>query len=245
MKFKNTSPIKRLFRPNHREHRHPILILGTSGVGKTTFIYSLVHQRYLLETHETIATEVWDSEIDKIGPLMIHDVPGAQQQAYRHQKKSLIASQITDGTPLGLINVVSYGYKEFSFDPWRTDPGLRLETFLAEERQNEIFELQEWLPLVEEAIINRQAWFLTLINKADLWWEDRREVMKHYEEGSYYEALGQVKGYASFVEYASIIKRFYGGGTIAGTFDDIVRSRLYNNVVNRINEAIMSVNRDG
>jgi ABC-type cobalamin/Fe3+-siderophores transport system ATPase subunit len=170
------------------KHKHKVLVLGSTGVGKTNFIKSLsealpmaielIDRTEFAQHHKLV--------LDK-EPFIFIDTPGQ----INHQAKRLdVIKQAMAGSISGIINVVSYGYHEYRIgtkDALETDDSIR-EAFLARHRQIELDALNEWTTLLGDR--KTADWLLTVVSKADLWWSSRDDVLKHYESEDYFQALG-------------------------------------------------------
>lgn len=155
--------------------KHKFLVIGLHGVGKTHFLYSL--KKFGMPTtiyeinHEITSTGFPIKRKFRIDtePFVFLDMPG---QLGHERKKSGIHEAIRKDYT-GVINIVSYGYHEYSRGELNVleTHGMIKEHFLKAHRKLEITALREiavWLykmPLI------------TVITKADLWWEDRKSVV--------------------------------------------------------------------
>ena len=81
-----------------------------------------------------------------------------------------------------LINIVSYGYHEYRHHNISTvvnSEGTVSEIYLSEHRKKEIESLDDWLAPI--SVLKNKPTLITLITKADLWWESsHEEIFKHY-----------------------------------------------------------------
>jgi hypothetical protein len=131
----------------------------------------------------------------------------------------------------GILNVVCYGYHEY--DVPRDKVFLSGSTvnpeYLFLHRGEEIRQLDEWTGLLGDRLTSH--WLITVVTKADLWWERREEVIEYYSRGAYFDALGDAKVLRPRVlPYSSVFHKFYGEAPMAGTFDqeshNLARERL-------------------
>lgn len=158
-------------------------------------------------------------------PFIFTDTPG--QIIHAAQRKAAIRKEFKEkGGIAGVINVVAYGYHESRAlkQPLIESAGKVNDRFLAEQREVETDLLSEWTALLggREGV----GWLITLVTKADLWWDRREEVMAHYQTGQYYQALGDAQFLNPVVlEYSSIFQKFYGQGSMSGEFQDSDRIR--------------------
>jgi hypothetical protein len=93
-------------------------------------------------------------------------------------------------------------------------------------------DLASWQPRYDRGLIN-------VITKADLWWDRKNEVFRHYKAGAYFDALGDAKTLEPiFLEYRSVFHKFYGEGSISGRFDESDRIRARGNLLGTLLAAI-------
>jgi energy-coupling factor transporter ATP-binding protein EcfA2 len=205
--------------------KHRILVLGSSGTGKTNFIKSLT-QLIPEAVHALNRSEFIKAHHLKIDghPFVFVDTPG--QHDHASKRITAIQDAMKDSVA-GIINVVSYGYHEGPAslaDVFEADGSLR-GSFLANRRQIEIEAMAEWKTHLASREIAR--WLMTVITKADLWWDSREAVYYHYQFGDYGRALGAAQVLQPVVlGYSSVVHRFYDRGHIATSFDDAQRLRL-------------------
>lgn len=223
--------IKKLF-----AKKRTVLLLGTSGVGKTSLVASLnglvpeaIH--YLARTQIAIKHRM---KFDG-AKFEFVDTPGQEHHDSRRIKE---IRQSMKQDHLGVINVTSFGYHEHSTglpDAFRPD-GIISQDYLARHREVEIEGLKEWVGLLGDT--NTTRWFATVVTKADLWWDERDAAIDYYRNGKYSEHLGGMKQlHPVVIEFCSVIHRFYGEGPVCGTFDDEVRNILRLNFLKTLVEA--------
>ena len=217
--------------------KHKVLVLGSSGVGKTNLLKSLTTL-----TPEAIhfmnRTEFAQKHHIKIAkePFIFQDTPGEFGKAPRRMKavREALSSPIA-----GVINVVSYGYHEH-----RTADSAMFgsnnypkEDFLSAYREQEIAALAEWVELLGDE--QHIGWAITVVTKADLWWHRKEEVLEHYSKGAYANSLGSLTRMApSVVEYSSVFHKFYDKMPLSGAFDDQDRQRVRSNLLRTLLESV-------
>ena len=205
--------------------KHRVLVLGSTGVGKTNLLDSL--QKAMPTAIDTLARTKHPQErrtrILK-QPFIFVDTPGAIAQQSLRMKA--IRQEMGHGIS-GVINVVSYGYHEYAvgtkgvFD--KNEAVSR--SFLERHRHLEIDLLREWTPLLGGG--ETAKWMMTIVTKADLWWDGHDEVMAHYEKGAYREALGDASQLHPVVlPYCSVFHKFFNRGPLSGRLDDADRDQL-------------------
>ena len=77
---------------------------------------------------------------------------------------------------------------------------------------------------------------LTVITKADIWWNIKEEVFDHYEKGAYFAKLGAAKLLTPIITpHSSVFHKFYGIGSLSGSFDEqdriLARANLLKSIV--------------
>lgn len=212
------------------KRKQRVLVLGTTGVGKTSLLNSLVNE-LATAIDRFDRTEFIHEKRVRLGehPFRFVDTPGPDTHSSRRHEAYLAAMK--DGVD-GVINVVSYGYHEFKRDivePGSLDVLLGKTDdvnpdFLAAQRAEEEERIAEWL----QFILPRARWLITAINKADLWWSHRSDVTRYYGSGTYFDALEHFGKSISPVvlPYCVRFQKFYGQSPLDGTFDEDDRRRL-------------------
>lgn len=216
--------------------KHKVLVLGSTGVGKTNLIESItdITPEAIHHMNRTEFTKKHHIKISK-NPFVFIDTPG--QAAHKHQRREGIL-EVLKSPVAGIINVVSYGYHEYrigSSDVFDEDGNIYGD-FLQRHRQMEIDALNEWIPVLGSPEIVK--WVVTVVSKADLWWDEKNKVIKYYESGEYFNNLGDAKSIHHVAEYCSVVHRFFGKGKISAIFDDAERIRTRVNLLRMLTEAI-------
>lgn len=204
-----------------------VLVLGCSGVGKTSIINSLNEDfpktiDFLIRT-QTAQKYRLNLKGDKFEFV---DTPGQELHDSRRIKAIREALR---SDHLGVVNVVSYGYHEHASgaDDAFSDEGTVSEQYLKSHRALEESYLNEWIELLGNQVTT--SWILTVINKADIWWDSRQEAWDYYgaDDSGYLQKLKVASGVDQVVlEYSSVIHRFYTRSLIAPTFDQDLQQRL-------------------
>ena len=216
--------------------KRKIIVLGSTGAGKTQFIESMqtLIPQLILNTDRTAFNT---STMLSLGNTLfkLTDTPG--QIGHEGRRMEAIADALKDAE--GVINVVSFGYHEFdvSANEAITKEGAARQSFLKANRENEMAALDEWTGKLSLGLKN--PWLITLATKADLWWDQREAVKAHYETGPYHQWLGDAQDMKPTVcLYSSIRHRFFDRTPLCGHFDDTDRLRLRENFFRVLFEAI-------
>lgn len=171
-----------------------VLVLGPGGVGKTTL------GRFVEDPDRKIVPQPYNESfgIEKV------DVPGAsaaQVMTAPGQERRLEASwdeimaAVEKHKRIGLINVVANGFHSTSLNiqDLRKDIETSTQTktrYFHECREKELNQLREIELKFKK--INKPLWMVTLVTKQDLWWADKSNVRKHYENAEYSEILKRI-----------------------------------------------------
>ena len=114
----------------------------------------------------------------------------------------------------GIFNIVNYGYNEVDnisseVSVFRAGTYEVKQEFLKDNRKLEINQLSEWMSFVTSD--TKIKWVVTIINKADIWYENREMVMKYYEEGDYFNKIMSLRSCCHLYtfEFCSIINPFF------------------------------------
>lgn len=212
---------------NLLKKRHHVLVLGSTGVGKTNLLQSLYQDIpkaiYRMNRTEAIKTEKIQIHDN---PFVFLDTPG--QSGHRSIRSDAIFQALSKRR-LGVLNVVAYGFHEYRTGTTDalTRQGEAKKNWLAAHRKIECDALHEWTDRLGSN--PHTKWILTVATKADLWWSDEDDVRKYYESGPYHRALGPAFKVSHTVrEHCTTIKRFYDQGFVCPTFDEPTRTRLRN-----------------
>jgi hypothetical protein len=207
----------------------PILVLGSTGSGKTAFLRSLATSASVIASiPRWQRTEQVERARIKIGdrPFLLTDTPGPR--AHKHLRDKAIREALAD-PPVRIMNVVSYGYLEPKV-PLPSDAvdedGIPRSEFLAQGRLDELANLGEWLPILGDRDCTQ--WILTIATKADLWWDDEQAVAHYYDTGPYTELIKATDQKLHHVvqRYCSVVHRFFDVSRLPGSFDDSIRLLL-------------------
>ncbi len=207
---------------NFFKHKETIIVLGSTGSGKTNLLDSLGVAAALVEAIPAInRSQAPDRRrvIVNERPFNIIDTPG--QKGHEPHRQALYREAMAR-PPVRVINVVSFGYHEYATGSSEAVDGVGTprDDWLERHRANELTAMREWLPLLGNRTTT--SWILTAITKADLWWNEHDSVVSYYESGPYAEEIQRHDSGLkhSVLPYSSVFHRFYGASPLAGTFDD-------------------------
>lgn len=215
---------------NAFKRRHRILVLGSTGVGKTSFIKSL--EALIPPTiHAMTRTEFVQHNSLKINdkPFDFVDTPG--QIGHKELRMDAIRNVIKKPID-GVINIVCYGYHEHKTGKCEAFNGNYVkESYLKQHLELEVNHVGEWIGLIgDKHMVGR---LITIISKADLWWDQKEDVTKYYLSGDYAKIVGHAKSVDhALKEYCSVFHRFYDKGSISSTIEDRDRIRMRTDILN-------------
>lgn len=190
-----------------RKKRKAVLF-GCAGVGKSQFVASL--QRSFERVKPTYYSKTSRLLLDEF-PIILVDTPG--HSSLTEIRKEEMEKVILEQKEV-IINVVSYGYHERKEIENINDifNGEQFSSkFLQENRQEELRHLVQMKTKLQ---LSEVKWFITIIAKADIWWEEKVTVDAYYQTGRYAQEMEKIAEKCNFkhiiIPYCSIITPFYG-----------------------------------
>lgn len=186
-----------------------VLIVGESGSGKSQFLLTIQGKKEFSNDRTTLS-QCCVLKLPNGRRVEFWDTPGHQTlKPERGRKLNEISRKRFDG----IVNLVCYGYQSADdINPTSIYQGGEIkESFLKDNREKELKQMKEWLERIDGE--SGVKWVLTIINKADVWWEQNENVIKHYVEGSeYYEELKTLSKMMtiSAIPYCSVISPLFG-----------------------------------
>ena len=205
------------FRPKNR-----VLVLGSTGVGKSQFLRSI--PEYAAPPISAAArTEFRIVNKFEINSKLFEFVDTPGQLEHKPIREDIIKEEIRRKHFKGVINCVSFGYHEYGEDIKKVvNNGTVRDDYLIHHRQREIDLLREWAQLLST------EWVMTVVTKADIWWNNKFAVGTYYASGPYRDRLRALFARAHLIvrPYSSITSRFYDAIPTAGSFDDRIRTDL-------------------
>lgn len=218
--------------------RHRILLLGSTGVGKSNFVKSLTDPLpEVIDTLNRTAFPKYHRLKIEAQPFEFIDTPG--QAAHALVRMREIRKLIRKRANLGVISLVAYGYHEYVADlasAFDKNDKVNPE-FLKLHRQYECEFVEAWAPLLIDPAVTQ--WVITLISKADLWWSSRNAVLKYYTSPPYTSPFGSASELMpAAVPYCSVVRRYFSRGKLSPGFDDLDRQTLRAEMFRILLEAI-------
>ncbi len=220
--------LKDAFRKKHR-----ILLLGSSGTGKTQFLDSFGN--IFAEALDHVARTEFPVKrrIDIEGRLFeFIDTPG--QILHKSRRIHAIRDCLSTGIS-GVLNIAAFGYHEYGTDTKEVlTNGYINPKYQTKHLELEIQLINEWAPLLKD------EWIITVISKADLWWDNHNQVIDHYSKGDYSVALNSANQQSAKIvrPFCSTMSKFYNALSCSGNFDDTQRRKYRNSLFATLIEAI-------
>lgn len=197
--------IIKFFNRNFRKNIR-VLVVGESGTGKSQFL-STIHGKKEFVADSTMVSYSSKLELPNGRIVEFIDTPG--QQSLMQDRKRRINAINRKGYD-GIINLVCYGYQATE----ETNPSIVFQggqikdSYLKENREKELKQLEEWLPNID--VESNIKWVLTIVNKADVWWEQKDEVLSYYNSDKYGTKLNEILRVSTteVIPYCSVIVPF-------------------------------------
>lgn len=222
------------------KEKNKFLVLGATGVGKTQFVTSLYNDgtKSIRGTQRTKFNVTNNMKI-KNSLFTFIDTPGhvSYQNARREALQKLVREKYS-----GIINIVSFGYHEsLSEAPTATNNGQPIPEYLKNRRIDEIDLLNEWIHIIDNRNVDS---IITLVNKADLWWDNREQVEEYYGKGPYFKALENLTKITNYsiIPYCAIMQPFfmqYKGGIFGDNEKDKLKCNFISELLNACGEPLV------
>lgn len=188
-----------------------IVIYGESGSGKTQFLHTLLGLDDDFDEQRTQTIMEYPFELSDGHKVIFIDTPGNQSLGFirktlqeRYAKKEIS----------GIINVVSNGYQSIPTtnlaQVFNVDSNVVKPQYLSMNKERELRQLEEWKSFVTAR--SGVKWFVTIVNKADIWYADIANTMDYYNGGKYHDSIRELLNVCDVMSYpfCSIIAPFYG-----------------------------------
>jgi hypothetical protein len=183
-----------------------VFAFGLGGTGKTTLGRVLSGKLNLGEIPSSYNVSL-STEIYNLGGrafAAVYVPPGqTREELGKRARWDELQQKMISSKRYIVINVVCYGYhslaqiggyKEHSLYTRDLTKQNFMKLYLAKRREQEIEILREEL-LPQLKIAKGDLRLITLVTKQDLWWDDRRLVREHYQEGEYSDLIAELSGH--------------------------------------------------
>ena len=236
---KNTNRFRFYFN-KYFKRRINVLVYGDSGVGKTQFLLTLTGKNSYTAPLRTRHLEHHDFMLWSGRRIRLIDTPG-------HKTSVLIRGQaldeMTKGTVDGIINLVDYGYQDSEQLQDDPDKAFKVgtsdvkEEYLKENRRLEKERTQEIISRINGNV--KPKWFITLINKADIWNDKRSEVISYYEAGEFNTIMEHLEHATNVTTcaFCSVITPF-GNKPMQISYGERDKRADYDNLIRTIEEFV-------
>ena len=218
-----------------------ILLLGCTGTGKTNLLASLSNPHPVAIRHDdrTIYTEAKNLILDG-HPYRFIDTTGDVERG-KDRTQAVREAMSARGGIAGILNVVCDGYHEYAVprsEVFLEDSVVKPE-YLEFHRHEEVNQLAEWSTLLGDPLTSH--WLITVVTKADLWWDRSEQVLEYYGKGTYFSGLGDARTLRPRVlPYSAVFHKFYGEGRMAGTFDAQNHTTARHKLIEALMKALLS-----
>lgn len=195
----SSSAIRRLSRRlayQVRNGKAIVPVFGAGGVGKSTAAKLFESRDPLSLTAAYEPSKTFDSRklVGDIPGLLIA-APGQPRRIPQHWPA--LQKKLITGESFGLINVVAYGYHSLEVDSYKEhdfyEAGMTVTAFSKKYTEAmRALELELLRKLLDGLTAGAPRWMITIVNKQDLWWHERKAVQSHYE-GPYTAPIGDLE----------------------------------------------------
>lgn len=233
----------KFFLNKHFKRRIRILVYGDSGVGKTQFLNTLTGKDSYTAPLRTRHLEHYDFMLWSGRRIRLIDTPG-------HKSSVLIRGQaldeMTKGKIDGIINLVDYGYQDS--EQLQENPDKAFKAGSSEVKQeylkeNRILEKERTQEIINRITSNvRIKWFITIINKADIWNNERESVLSYYEGLEFYSVMEHLEHSTkvALCPFCSVITPF-GNKPMQISYGERDKRKDYNNLIRTIEEFVEGI----
>lgn len=215
-----------------------VAVFGTSGAGKTEIIRALVEEP--VGERDPERTGFYQKKVMQLKngrKILLIDAPGHSTLV---TERNAVTEMIVGKKIKGIINVVTYGYNEAIetedvtiFKVPSTSSSVTREVkdeYLNTNRKNELNQINEWSKFITGK--SKIEWVITIVNKADIWYNKKEKVLDYYNNGEYYtgftSSISQVCTTNVF-PYCSLIAPF-GKKTMLLDFSEREKTKMHNDL---------------
>lgn len=221
--------------------RIKIAVYGDSGVGKTQFLRTMTGKNNYLNVHDrTRNIERHKMTLRTGRKILLIDMPG---HASNKDSRDPVLNEITRGKIDGLLNIVNYGYQDSELLQQNPSTVFKVGSsevkpeFLRENRKREIQRTQEFVDRIGPDV--KLKWIITVINKADIWHKEKKDVEEYYKNGDYYKAIQSLKKVCILESrcFCSVITPF-GNRDMTLSYSEQDKYSDFNSLISLIEEII-------
>jgi len=236
---KNVNWIRFIFNKYCRR-RIRVLVYGDSGVGKTQFLRTLTGNDSYAAPIRTRQLEHYDLVLRSGRRVRLTDTPG-------HKTNAMVRGQalddMTKGKVDGVINLVDFGYQDSEQLQKNPDQAFKVGSsevkteYLEGNRMLEIERTQEIISRINSNV--KIKWFITLINKADIWNDERDKVILYYAEEEFKPVMEHLEHATKVTTcpFCSVITPF-GNKPMPLSYSERDKRKDYNNLIRVIEEFV-------
>ena len=164
------------------ERKHYILVIGSTGAGKTALVGALssMEQQLVSVINRTERTTKKALKIGKISTILV-DTPG---EIGKLSSRMSEFSRFYQKSRVGIIIVVSNGFHEYrSSDKSEIDTADKLSEFILRHQKIELEYLEAFSS--QFPYIDQVDWAIVVATKADLWWNTESIVLSKYRDSKF------------------------------------------------------------
>ena len=225
---------------NKLRKRVNVLVYGDSGVGKTQFLLTITGNDSYNAPVRTRQLQHYDLVLRSGRKVRFIDTPGHASSRIAREEA---LDELTKGNIEGIINLVDYGYQDSEQIQKNQDKVFVSGTSNVKHeylRDNQKLEIERTKEIVGR--INSRSkvkWFITLINKADIWHEERLKVLEYYTEGGFITSMENIEHAVNVTTcpFCSVITPFCNK-TMQLTYGERDKRADYDNLIRTIEEYI-------
>lgn len=222
-----------------RKKPQDVVVLGATGAGKSALLRALQGLDASIPRDQRTDSKISTSGRFKTSGARFNFIDTPGQELSKDVRTGAILDAVRMDPPIGVINVVAYGYHENTTGSAITlDKDQPSASYLQKARDVELELLDEWT----ELLCGRSgtaAWVITLASKADLWWErgPDQSVLNYYRTGEYHQRLGSAQEIPNAtLPYSSTNQLFYSISPMSGYYSDTLRTQHQNHFLAKLLE---------